>query len=245
MSELKHCNAKTEEPAIARKLVGLARRNVRLVVACACLIVFVELLEDVLAGDLMRVDAWAYALIVENMRADWLTPVMEGFSALAAPLSLLAMLAIIAAFAPGRRPGATCALNLVLVVALNAALKVIVARPRPEGFRLIAESGFSFPSGHSMVAMAFFGLLIWLVWRYESDKTVRNACCAAFGLIIVMIGISRIYLGVHYASDVIGGFCVSLLWLAFYTRVIAPAMLADKEGRREHGEGCEGKALGE
>lgn len=127
-------------------------------------------------------------------------------------------------------------MNLALVVVLNLALKAIVQRPRPDGFQLAVESGFSFPSGHSMAAMAFFGLLIWLVWHYKRDRAMRNLCCAAFAVIIVMIGVSRIYLGVHYASDVLAGFCVSLAWLAFYTRVVAPALLAEKPGDRGEGK---------
>ena len=134
---------------------------------------------------------------------------------------------MIAAFAPGRRPGACCALNLVLVVALNQTLKFLIQRPRPEGFALAAETGFSFPSGHSMAAMAFFGLLVWIVWHYKRDRAMRWMCAGAFSLIIVLIGLSRIYLGVHYASDVIGGFCVSLAWLALYTHLVAPLFLGE------------------
>lgn len=104
-------------------------------------------------------------------------------------------------------------MNLILALALNQVMKAIVQRPRPEGFRLTEDSGFSFPSGHSMIAMAFFGLLVWFVWRYEKDRVRRALIIVALCVIIAMIGISRIYLGVHFASDVIGGFCLSLVWL--------------------------------
>ena len=112
--------------------------------------------------------------------------------------------------------------------ALNQALKFVIQRPRPDGFQLAVEHGFSFPSGHSMVAMAFFGLLAWMVWRYEPDRATRIGCVVAFGAIVVLVGISRIYLGVHYASDVIAGFCVSLAWLAIYTHVAAPLFLGER-----------------
>ena len=141
---------------MTKALRGLLRENRRVVIVAACAIVFLTLLEDVLEGDLIRLDEAAYVLIVEHLRADWLTPIMESISALASPVILMVMLLLIVAFAPGRRPGACCALNLALVVVLNQVLKFIVQRPRPEGFRLAAETGFSFPSGHSMVAMAIF-----------------------------------------------------------------------------------------
>lgn len=157
---------------------------------------------------------------------------MESFSALATPVSLIAMLLVIAAFAPGKRPGWFCTVNLALAALLNVVLKTLIQRPRPEGFRLAVESGFSFPSGHSMAAMAFFGLIVWMVWHYEQDRRQRLILTAAFSAVIAMIGISRIYLGVHYASDVLGGFCASIIWLVFYTKLAAPAFLGE-DGPRE------------
>ena len=184
---------------VGRRLGRLIVANKRIVILAICAIVFVALLEDVLEGDLLRIDSAAYAVIVERLRADWLTPVMEAVSALATPVSLVVFLLVIVAFAPGKRPGACAATNLVLVFLLNLAIQ----RPRPDGFQLAVEQGFSFPSGHSMVAMAFFGLLVWMVWHYESDRATRIGCAIAFSLVIVLVGVSRIYLGVHYASDVL------------------------------------------
>lgn len=213
------------QQGIGRKLARLVAANKRIVILAVCAIVFVALLEDVLEGELGRIDTAAYAVIVERLRADWLTPIMEAISALATPVSLIVLLLVVVAFAPGKRPGACAAVNLVLVFVLNQTLKFIVQRPRPDGFQLAVEQGFSFPSGHSMVAMAFFGLLVWMVWHYESDRATRIGCSIAFGLVIVLVGMSRVYLGVHYASDVLAGFCVSLAWLAIYTRVAAPLFL--------------------
>lgn len=218
---------------VGRRLGRLIVANKRIVILAACAIVFVALLEDVLEGDLSRIDSAAYAVIVERLRADWLTPVMEAISALATPVSLVVLLLVIVAFAPGKRPGACAAVNLVLVFLLNQALKFAIQRPRPDGFQLAVEQGFSFPSGHSMVAMAFFGLLVWMVWRYESDRATRIGCALAFSAVIVLVGVSRIYLGVHYASDVLAGFCVSLAWLAIYTRVAAPLFLGPAPGRKD------------
>lgn len=218
--------------SIGRRLGRLIVANKRIVILAACAIVFVALLEDVLEGDLSRIDSAAYALIVERLRADWLTPIMEAVSALATPVSLVVLLLVIVAFAPGKRPGACAAVNLVLVFLLNQTLKFAIQRPRPDGFQLAVEQGFSFPSGHSMVAMAFFGLLVWMVWRYEADRATRIGCAIAFSAVIVLVGVSRIYLGVHYASDVLAGFCVSLAWLAIYTRVAAPLFLGPTPGQK-------------
>lgn len=207
----------------------LVRENLRLVLAAVAACIFIWLLEEVGEGELTKLDTGAYLLFVQTLRQPWLTPYMESISELAQPVALLVMLLAVEAFAPGRRPGACAAVNLVCAVALNVLLKQLVQRPRPDGFRLIAETGYSFPSGHSMVAMAFYGLLAWMVWHYERDRFVRWLCVIGFGLVIALIGISRIYLGVHYASDVIAGFCVSLIWLALYTKLVVPLMLDEKD----------------
>ena len=205
--------------------LSLARDSLRLIVLLVCTIVFLALLGEVLEGEILRLDAMAYELFVERLRSDALTPVVQGVTSLASVVVLAVMAAVIAALAPGKAPGWCVSVNLACVVALNALLKAIVQRPRPEGFRLVAESGYSFPSGHSMVAMAFFGLLIWMIWRYHRRDAMRVVWCSFFGLVIVAVGLSRVYLGVHYASDVLAGFCVSLAWLALYTKVVAPLFL--------------------
>ena len=213
------------------RAASLARTNWRVVTVSVCLAVFLFLLSEVLEGEIIKIDTLAYHLFVETLRNDTLTPFMEGFSALASPVVLVAMALTIAAFAPGRRPGWCCAVNLVLVALLNVVIKSLVRRPRPEGIHLVVETGFSFPSGHSMAAMAFYGLIIWLIWRCEHDRRQRSLFAIAFLIIIVMIGVSRIYLGVHYASDVIGGFCAALIWLALYTRLVAPLFIEERASK--------------
>ena len=109
-------------------------------------------------------------------------------------------------------------LNLVLVTVLNVVVKEIARRPRPADIGMIQEIGFSFPSAHAMVNTAFYGFLIYLIFCNEKNKTKRNVLCILFTLLILGICSSRIYLGVHYASDVLAGMCLSLVYLAIFTK---------------------------
>ena len=85
-------------------------------------------------------------------------------------------------------------------------IKELVHRARPDiAFRAYAETGFSFPSGHATLAAAFYGFLIYLAWRMMPPGFVRTAVVTALTLLIGLIAFSRLYLGVHYLSDVIGG----------------------------------------
>ena len=212
-----------DKESILRGALRLARENRMIIVLSIALLVFVYLLQNVMSGDIRRIDGIAYQFFVVRLRRDWLTPIMQSFTSLSSPVVLAVMLIVVAAFAPGRMPGRFAAANLVGIVALNYALKEIVQRPRPEGFRLIAETGYSFPSGHSMVAVAFYGFLIWLIIRFEEDRLQRWIWSLALFFVVIMIGISRVYLGVHYFSDVVAGYCVAAVWLVVFTRIIVPA----------------------
>lgn len=177
----------------------------------------------------MPLDQLITDFVVNNIRANWLTPVMVAFSNLATAPVLIVMLLIIAAFGPGRKTGRFCTLNLLGAALLNQALKALIQRPRPDvALRLVDVGGYSFPSGHSMAAMAFFGLLIWLIWHSVENPRRRALLIAAFASVIALIGFSRIYLGVHYFTDVMAGFAISLVWLALYTKLMAPRLLGPK-----------------
>lgn len=204
---------------------GLIRHNLPVLIALICLAAVCFFARDVLAGESIKIDLLARTTIVEGMRSDALTPIMQMLSDLATPFVLIMILLIMGAFAPGKRPGWCAGVNLLGAWGLNLLLKALVQRPRPFGIALIEETGFSFPSGHSMVSMAFYGFIVWMIWHYNRDKLERYFICTVVSLTIVGIGFSRIYLGVHYASDVLSGFCISLIWLICYTRFVAPLFL--------------------
>ena len=214
---------------LAKQSVSLLRNNVKLLVVIAAALIFALILESVAEGQIMSLDLLAYQFFVEYLRSDFMTPIMEGFTSLSSVAVVLVMALIVSAFAPGRAPGRCVCANVLGALILNQAIKFLIQRPRPDGFRLATETGYSFPSGHSMISMAFYGLLIWMIWKYEKDNILRHVWCCLFAIIIVMVGVSRIYLGVHYASDVIGGFCASVLWLAFFTKVLAPLFMIEKD----------------
>lgn len=216
-----------DAPSLGRQLWALACRHAGFILVCFAMLALLWLVENLLDGQITELDNMAYWLVVQHMRRDWLTPIMTTITDLAMPVTLVVVLVVVAAFAPGQRPGFCAMLNLGLVVVLNEVLKLLVHRPRPDGYRLVSEVGYSFPSGHAMVSMAFYGLLVWLIWRYERDRVWRVLFCLFFGCVIAGVGISRIYLGVHYASDVLAGYCVSLIWLVLFTKVVTPLFMPE------------------
>lgn len=106
----------------------------------------------------------------------------------------------------------------VPVVALSSLLlmfflKIIFHRDRPLSPLLQAAQGYSFPSGHATMSITFYGLIIFLVWQNIKNVLLKWILTILLVLLIIFIGISRVYLRVHYASDVLAGFCIGLMWL--------------------------------
>jgi undecaprenyl-diphosphatase len=107
-------------------------------------------------------------------------------------------------------------------------LKLFFHRPRPVD-KLVPATGYSFPSGHAFMAMVFYGVLIYLVWAESPSRVVRAVATGLGALTIVLIGVSRVYLGVHWMTDVTGGFLAGFLWLCLS---LAAVHLAERRWRR-------------
>ncbi|MCM3631136.1 phosphatase PAP2 family protein [Paenibacillus glycanilyticus] len=125
---------------------------------------------------------------------------------------------------------------------LNLLLKTVFQRARPDINRIVEASGFSFPSGHSMSAFTLYGITIYFLWKHLKYRWMRTVVILMGTALILMIGISRIYLGVHYPSDVIGGYLVSAAWLmmsiGLYERFLEKRWISRKF--RLQGESNEG-----
>ncbi|WP_179354480.1 phosphatase PAP2 family protein [Winogradskyella vidalii] len=106
-------------------------------------------------------------------------------------------------------------LTIVMALALssNVILKKIINRPRPELEHLVTVETLSYPSGHAMTAMAFYGFLIYLFYRFKINLLLKTLIIVLLTSLIISIGISRVYLGVHFPSDIIGGFIAGFIWV--------------------------------
>lgn len=121
----------------------------------------------------------------------------------------------------------------VLSFLANLVLKRFVDRARPGIEHLVSVETLSYPSGHAMSAMAFYGFLAYLTFQIKMSKWLRYLLCFIFFLLIFLIGLSRIYLGVHFPTDVAGGFIAGLIWLAFCIVLFNVASLYRRKKARQ------------
>ena len=108
--------------------------------------------------------------------------------------------------------------NILTCTLLNNALKLLIMRERPE-WRLYTPHGYSYPSGHAMSSLAFYGLIIYLIIKYYKGNG-KKIISGLLSLLIILIGISRIYLGVHYCTDVIGAYLFDIGYLIIFITLI-------------------------
>jgi len=198
-----------------------ARRfSLGLAAAIVCLLLFAGVTEDVLHHDPLT---QADAAILDWFQSHHTAAGVRIFRAVSLAGSRAAMIAVGAAIAIlllVQRRGLAAAIWVAALWGaggLNAALKQMIRRPRPAYASAILgpESGFSYPSGHAMESLVLYGMLAYLVvslWTRRAAIRIAVICAAA--ALIGAIGLSRMYLGVHYFSDVAAGYAAALVWLS-------------------------------
>lgn len=141
---------------------------------------------------------------------------------------MILIIVLILIFVKDKRYSIYIAINLGLSAGINTILKHIFQRERPLDM-LVNETTYSYPSGHSFVSMAFYGLLIYLITKSSINNKLKYILNSLIVVLLVLIGTSRIYLGVHFPSDVLGGFLAG----AIYLIIIIEIMIRIKENKNE------------
>ena len=211
-----------------KKIKEFITKNLKWIILFICLIGFLAIAEDVFNKEIMSGDIIGYKLVSTFLISNFATPIAKFITNFGGAIFLIALTIVLLVLIKNKKIGISIFSNLVIVTILNQLLKAILQRPRPTEYRIVEETGYSFPSGHSMVSMAFYGYLIYLIYKYVKNKYIKWISIVLLSILVCSIGISRIYLGVHYTSDVLGGFLISISYLVIYISAINKFLL-DKE----------------
>lgn len=202
------------------KVKEIIAKNFKWIILFICLIGFLALAEDAFHKEIMNGDIIGYKIISTFLISNFATPIAKFITNFGGAMFLILLTILLFIFIKNKKIGLSISINLFVITILNQILKYILQRPRPTEFRIIEETGYSFPSGHSMVSMAFYGYIIYLIYRYVKNKYVKWSLIVFLSILICSIGVSRIYLGVHYTSDVLGGFLISLSYLVLFISTV-------------------------
>jgi len=206
---------------------SMKKRLLQTILAGVFLLLFVVLSVLTLCGVLDGFETAVYNLISKSFSAN-MTAAVKVITYGGSFIFLCSLIVLFVILPQTRkRFGWIVALTTIISAILNAVLKAVFRRPRPSGLALISESGFSFPSGHAQSSTACYIAIALLLLIYIRRREIGIPLMAVCIILSMIIGLSRIYLGVHYAGDVIAGWTfgvaiaigVNALWQYISDRV--------------------------
>jgi undecaprenyl-diphosphatase len=205
------------DPELTPKPVGFITAVLvsSLAAAVVALALFSWVAEEMLEGDTARFDS-GVRMWVHGFASPALTAAMQSITILGSQGLLVAFIAAVVVFwkLRWRRAIGWLAISLAGSAVLVAVLKYGFQRPRPVPFYGPVLRSYSFPSGHSLSSFCFYGVLAGLVAARVRSLWIRILVWASAALLVLTIGLSRIYLGVHYPSDVVAGYLAALVWVS-------------------------------
>lgn len=208
------------------------RKNILLAI-CAIILFFI-LAFFIKADQLYGFESWVYAEATEHM-SDFLTAILVFITNIGGPIGIMCVCAVIYAIPKLRnRVAIPVSIAVVSSLVLNTILKGIFARERPNILRLVSENYYSFPSGHAMVNMALYSILIIYAYKLIKNKKIRYTIYTVLTALILVIGFTRIYLGVHYAGDIIGGWLMGFAVSLIVYMIMKKTTITDYENKKKH-----------
>jgi membrane-associated phospholipid phosphatase len=183
----------------------------------AALLFFAWLTNEVLEGETRHFDEFTRNA-VHQFASPTVTATMRGISFVGSSLFLTtatSAMFIWMMLRNWKRDAWLLGITMIGAAILNTTLKLAFRRPRPVPFfNLLAPESYSFPSGHSLASFCFFGALATILTARINNQNINLMTWTLSGTMVLLIGLSRIYLGVHYTTDVLAGFAAALIWIA-------------------------------
>lgn len=195
--------------------------RIHIITIAVCLLLFATMIVLVKTGTASVIDDPIRSEIL-SWRTDWFTSIMKTITYLGNWQIITLICLILLAIRKTRKTyGVPLSIGALGVSLANKGIKALIMRPRPDIAEfLIEQGGWSFPSGHSITSMFFFGMAIWLIRKNVQSRKIANVLTVLLAIPLVLIGVSRVYLGVHYPTDVLAGWCLGMMAIAFVTGLI-------------------------
>ena len=153
---------------------------------------------------------WTYSEIVEHM-SPTLTRVLKIITHLGDPISVIVICLILLALPHFRKTySLLISINVILQVFINYSLKLLFARERPDILQLVTEKSYSFPSGHAMINMGLYLMLSICIYKTVKSKKLKYVFICILMIFPIIIGLTRVYLGVHYITDILAGWSLGI-----------------------------------
>ena len=194
------------------------KKDIRMIIFWICIILFVILSLLILTGLIWPFDEVIQSFILK-IRNDHLTKIFTIFTNLGGAYAMLALTTLLILIKKNKKTSIFIAINLVCVFLTSQIFKLIFRRTRPAEIFLVSAHGYSYPSGHMMVSSAFYFYILYLIWITIKNKMLKILFSIIAIILVLLIGFSRIYLGVHYTTDIIGGLLLAIAYLMLFIKI--------------------------
>lgn len=195
----------------------MKKRDVIFIITLISLFAFIVVLLE--TGKIIQIENIVYNFLSKYINPSF-TIIVKVITNIGGPVIItIICIVLLLLHATRKKYGIPVLVTLVTSFILNCVLKNIFLRPRPNVLRLVTETSYSFPSGHSMVNASLYTILVLLLLNNSNKKGKRIILSISLIILFLLIGISRIYLGVHYLGDVLAGWILGIL-VAFVVYLI-------------------------
>ena len=200
-------------------MIIIKKNRIRWIIFGLCLILFITIMIFVIIKNDLYIDKYGYNLI-SKLKNENMTNIIKIITNIGGTIIIVVVTMLSLFIFRNKKINICIILNLLGIFILNNVLiKNIIARDRPTGINIIEENGYSFPSGHAAISTVVYGYLIYLIYNYVSNKKLKYVLISILSIIVLVVGLTRIYLGVHYTSDVLGGYLLGISYLLIFTYV--------------------------
>ena len=191
----------------------ISKKGCRIMLAAAAVLVLMAAFITYQVGAVYDTEPLPLDLAVQkaffSLRSQILNPIVILITHLSDTVTIIAFCAILLVMPNRKQYGVPLSLAALGGLAFYKPMKHIFLRARPDtALHLVTQGGYSFPSGHSVTSAIFYGLLIYLLNRHCKNEKLKKILCAVCGFLALAIGPSRIYVGVHWPTDVLAGWCI-------------------------------------
>lgn len=208
---------KKENKKVKKNINLLSKKQKTICYICVILFVILTILVFTKVVNNFNVIIESFVI---GLRTNKLTRVMKTISDIARAYSLISISILLLFIIRNKKVPLAIIVNLIVVFLSSQLFKFIFKLPRPDGEFLVPVKGYGYPSGHAMVSLAYFSFLAYLILKKTNNKLLRTIILIMTPVTILLIGFSRIYLGVHYFSDVIAGYLLGTVYLIIYVSII-------------------------
>ncbi|MDD2208612.1 MAG: phosphatase PAP2 family protein [Bacilli bacterium] len=193
------------------------KRKARWIIFSILLLFFIVITILLLSDKLYNFDTYIYNLLI-SFESKNLTSYFKIITVFANTKTIIILL-VLSLFLKSK-DSLYLVITVIISTIINQVLKYLIQRPRPILINKIVESGYSFPSGHAMASVSFYGFIIYLIIESNLNIKIKWITSILLTILIISICLSRIYLGVHFASDVIAGVLLSSSLLLITTYIL-------------------------